>query len=70
MRTIQLHPEFLSKSGEKEYAIIPYGEFLQLNEWINDRLDLLDLDEAIRIEGTAPDIPLEEVERRYGVPIA
>ncbi len=70
MRTIELHPEFLSKSGEKEYAIIPYAEFLALKEWINDIRDVLDLEEAIRFEENTPGIPLEEVERRFGVSIS
>ena len=70
MQTIELHPEFLSKSGEKEYAVIPYAEFLALKEWINDMQNLLDLDEAIRIEENTPGISLEEVERRFGVSIA
>ena len=70
MQTIELHPEFLSKSGEKEYAVLPYAEFLALKEWINDMRDLLDLEEAIRIEENSPGIPLEEVERRFGMTIA
>lgn len=67
MSTIELHPEFLSKNGEKEFAVIPYSEFMALREWIADMQDLLDLETAITIEGDAPGIPLEEVERRFGV---
>ncbi len=69
MQAIELHAEFLSKSGEKEYAVIPYAEFLALKEWICDIRDLLDLEEAIRFEEDAPGIPLEEIERRFGVSI-
>ncbi|MBX7060330.1 MAG: hypothetical protein K1X52_01615 [Pyrinomonadaceae bacterium] len=70
MQTIELHPEFLSKDGEKEYAVIPYAEFLALKDWLIDIEDLLDLDTAIEIEENAPSTPLEEVERKFGVTLA
>lgn len=51
-------------------ALKPYDEFLSLKEWIADMRDLLDLEDAIRIEESSPGNPLEEVERRFGIPIA
>ena len=33
---LELHPEFLSKDGKKEFAVIPYEEFLQLQEMLED----------------------------------
>ncbi len=67
MDTIELHPEFLSKNGEKEFAVIPFSEFVALRKWIADMEDLLELETAIRIEGDASSIPLEDVERRFGI---
>jgi len=29
---IELHPEFLTKNGQKQFAILPYEEIVQ---WIN-----------------------------------
>ncbi|WP_198648745.1 hypothetical protein [Cyanothece sp. BG0011] len=29
---IKLHPEFLTKNGQKEFAVLPYEEFLQVQE--------------------------------------
>ncbi len=70
MQTVKMHPEFLGKNGEREFALIPYTEFLALKEWLADIYDLLDLEEAIRFEESSVGIPLDEIERRYGVPVA
>lgn len=29
---IQLHPEFITKNGKKEFAVIPYEEFEALQD--------------------------------------
>lgn len=33
---IPLHPEFITKNGKKEFAVIPYEEFEALQELIAD----------------------------------
>ena len=38
---IQLHPEFITKNGKKEFAVIPYEEFEALQALIIE--DLMDL---------------------------
>ena len=40
---IQLHPEFLTKDGKKEFAVLPYEEFVALQELLADAADVLDL---------------------------
>jgi hypothetical protein len=40
---IQLHPEFITKNGKKEFAVIPYEEFEALQALIADIEDLMDL---------------------------
>ena len=40
---IQLHPEFITKNGQKELAVIPYEEFEALQALIADIEDLMDL---------------------------
>jgi PHD/YefM family antitoxin component YafN of YafNO toxin-antitoxin module len=39
---IELHPEFITKNGQKEFAILPYEEFLKLQEILEDLEDLRD----------------------------
>ena len=43
MTTIELHPEFLTAGGKKQFAVIPYVEFIALQDWIEDMKDLHDL---------------------------
>ena len=41
-----LHPEILSKNGKKQFAILPYEEFVVLQERLADAEDLLELRKA------------------------
>jgi len=61
---LKLHPEVLKKNGKKEFVVLPYEEFLAIQERLADLEDLRDLREAKRREGKAPGIPLADVRRR------
>jgi len=63
---ISLHPEFLSKNGKKEFAVLPYEEFVRIEELLADLEDLRDLREAKLSEAQLPTVTLEEVKRRLG----
>ena len=43
---IQLTPEFLKKNGKPEFVVLPYEEFLLLEEILADLQDLQDLRQA------------------------
>jgi hypothetical protein len=60
----ELHPEILTKNGRKEFAILPYEEFLALQEWLADVEDLLDLRAGKEAEQNEPTVSLAEVESR------
>lgn len=60
----ELHPEILSKGGRKEFAVLPYEEFVALQEWLADIEDLLDLRAAKDEELDAPTVPITEIESR------
>ncbi len=62
----ELHPEILSKNGRKEFAVLPYEEFVALQEWLADIEDLLDLRAAKDAEKDAPTLLISEVETRLG----
>ncbi len=64
---IELHPEILKKNGKKEFVVLPYEEFLLLQERLEDAEDLADLRDAVRAEGDGPTISLEELKVRLGV---
>jgi hypothetical protein len=60
----ELHPEILTKNGRKEFAVLPYEEYVALQEWLADVEDLLDLRAAKKAEHDAPALSLTEVESR------
>lgn len=62
----KLHPEILTKNGRKEFAVLPYEEFLALQEWLEDLEDLVELRAAKESEQSAPTVSLDEVDRRLG----
>lgn len=61
---LKLHPEILVKNGKKEFVVLPYEEFLALQELLADAEDLLELRKAKRAEGKKRAIPLADVKRR------
>ena len=64
---IELHPEVLKKNGKSEFVILPYEEFLLIQERLADAEDLADLREAMRCEGDAPTISLEALKADLGL---
>ncbi|MDJ0573246.1 MAG: type II toxin-antitoxin system Phd/YefM family antitoxin [Pleurocapsa sp. MO_192.B19] len=60
---IELHPEFLTKDGKKEFAVIPYEEFLKLQEILEDLEDLKYLRLAEEEDKDSPHFSLEEVKQ-------
>ncbi len=67
MTAIELHPEFLTQNGEKQFAVLSYQEFVALQEWLEDAEDLLDLRAAQKDEANAPTINLSELEKEFGI---
>ena len=67
MTSIDLHPEFLTKDGQREFAILPYSEFVALQEWLEDVEDLLDLREARKDDAGASNVSLDQVEKEFGI---
>jgi hypothetical protein len=61
---LKLHPEILSKNGQKEFAVLPYEEFVALQERLADAEDVLALRKAKRAEGKKKSIPLSEAKRK------
>ncbi len=64
---IDLHPEIVKKNGRNESVVLPYEEFIALQEWIADAEDLLEIEQAKRTEGHLPRVPLEEIEKDLGL---
>ncbi len=67
MTTVDLHPEFLPATGKREFAVLPYAEFVALKEWLEDVEDLHDLELAIKENEGQPSCTLEEVKKELGL---
>ncbi len=64
---ITFHPKILEKDGEKEFAVIPYDEFLRIQEELEDYESLRTLREAKAKEGDAKSVSFENVKRTLGI---
>ncbi len=64
---LKLHPEILFKNGEKQFVVLPYEEFLAVQERLADAEDLLELRKAKRAEGAKPSISLAKAKRELGL---
>ena len=60
---IELHPEFLTENGEKKFAVLPYQEYLKIQELLEDLEYLEDLRTAKQEEIHSPSVSLDEVKK-------
>jgi hypothetical protein len=54
----------IGKNGRKEFAVLPYADFLKLRAELDDYVDLRCLREARDAEATAPTVGLNEAKQR------
>lgn len=62
-----LHPEILIKDGKKQFAVLPYEEFVSLKERLEDMEDLLQLRKAKKAEGRKRTVPLARAKRQLNL---
>jgi hypothetical protein len=66
-RMINLNAQIIKKDGKKEYVVLPYDEFLKVQDELQDYEDLRCLREAKEAEQDAPTIGIEELKKKTGV---
>lgn len=64
---ITLHPEFLKKEGRNEFVVLPYEEFVALQELLEDAEDILVLRTAKQEEKDKPSVSIENVKKELGL---
>ncbi len=64
---IALHPNILEQEGKKQFVVLPYNEFIILQEELADYEDLKDLRRAKDAEKDAPTISLEDAKSALGL---
>jgi len=63
---VTLHAQIIEKNGKKEFAILPYEEFLKVQEELENYDDLRCLREAKEAEKDAPTIGMDELKKKIG----
>lgn len=58
---MNLHPQFIGRTGSEEYAVLPIEEFWAVAEALENYQDLQDLRCAKEAEGGLPATPLADV---------
>lgn len=64
---MNIHPQIIEKDGKKEFAVLPYHEFIALEEALQDYEDLQDLREAKLESQGQESIPLNRVMADLGL---
>jgi hypothetical protein len=64
---VRLHPNILKKDGEKAFVVLPYDEFLKVQEELESYEDLKELRTAKAKEADAPTIPLAKARKQLGI---
>jgi len=61
-----LRAQIIRKNGKNEYAVLPYEEFVRIQEELEDYRDLRCLREAKEAEKDAPTIGMAELKKKIG----
>ncbi len=62
---MKLHPEYLTKNGKKEFAILTIEEFEKVKQALEDYEDLQELRSAKDKENNEPTIVLKQAKKFY-----
>ncbi|KAF0148579.1 MAG: hypothetical protein FD143_2864 [Ignavibacteria bacterium] len=58
---MDMNVQVIKKNGEKEFAILPYNEFMRMKQILEDYEDLIDLRKAKAGTVNEPSVPFKNV---------
>ena len=64
---MDINAQVIEKNGKKEFVVLPYEEFLRIQEKLDNYEDLRNLREAKEMEGGAPTISLKEAKKELNL---
>ena len=64
---VALHPNILERDGKKAFAVLPYEEFVKIQEELHAYEDLKDLRAAKAEEAKSPTISLSAVRKELKI---
>ncbi len=64
---VAIHPNILERDGQKAFVVLPYEEFLMMEEELQQFEDLKQLREAKAEEADAPTVLLDAARKELGL---
>jgi PHD/YefM family antitoxin component YafN of YafNO toxin-antitoxin module len=64
---VTIHPNILERDGKKAFVVLPYEEFVMIEEELQDYDDLKELRAAKAEEATEISVPLRDVKKELGL---
>ena len=64
---LSIHPNILEHGGKKAFVVLPYEEFLMIEEELEQYEDLKKLRAAKAEEVDEPTVPLRDVKKELGL---
>ena len=64
---MSIHPQIIEKNGKKEFVVLPYKEFLRIQEALEDFEDLKELRKEKKLTKGQPTTPLDEIAKKLGL---
>jgi len=62
-----IHPQIIEKDGKKEFVVLPYEEFLQIEEALENFEDLKELRKEKEESKDQPTTPLDKVAKEFNL---
>lgn len=62
-----IHPNILKRDGKKAFVVLPYEEFVMIEEELEEYQDLKELRAAKAGEGNEPAVPLRDAKKELGL---
>ena len=64
---LKVHPNILEHDGKRQFVVLPYEEFVSIQEELADYEDLKELRKARKAEKDAPTMTLQEARAEFGL---
>jgi PHD/YefM family antitoxin component YafN of YafNO toxin-antitoxin module len=64
---VTIHPNILERDGKKAFVVIPYEEFVMIEEELEEYEDLKELRAAKAAEAGEPGVSLQDVKKELGL---
>jgi PHD/YefM family antitoxin component YafN of YafNO toxin-antitoxin module len=64
---VTIHPNVLERDGKKAFVVLPYEEFVMIEEELQEYEDLKELRAAKAAEAGEPSVPLGDVRKELGL---